>query len=156
MRTIDGAELTTAAKRRNTEPAKLSGTLRGDLDWIVMKCIEKDRSRRYDTANGLALDLRRHLANEVVTARSPTTAYLLGKLIRRNKLPFAAAAAAVLALILGAALSTVQAFRAKGAEAAASLAKEQMEAIHRFLVNDLLFQATPDENAREKTVTIEE
>jgi tetratricopeptide (TPR) repeat protein len=144
------------AKRRHTDPAKLPSSLKGDLDWIVMKCLEKDRKRRYETANGLAMDLQRHLANEVVTARSPTTAYLLGKLIRRNKLPFAAATAAILALILGAVLSTVQAFRAKRAEAAASLAKDQMEAIHSFLVNDLLLQATPDENAREKKVTIED
>src|SRR4029434_191979 len=111
MRTIDGAELTTAAKRRNTEPAKLSGTLRGDLDWIVMKCIEKDRSRRYDTANGLALDLRRHLANEVVTARPPTTAYLLGKLIRRNKLAFAAGAAIAVSLVGGLALALASSAR---------------------------------------------
>ena len=74
VKTLDGAELTTAAKRRHTEPAKLPGALRGDLDWIVMKCLEKDRKRRYDTANGLALDLQRHLANEVVIARPPTTA----------------------------------------------------------------------------------
>src|SRR4030095_9568527 len=85
MKKLDGAEMTTAAKRRNTEPAKLSGALRGDLDWIVMKCIEKDRGRRYDTANGLAMDLQRHLRNEVVVARPPTTAYLLSKLIRRNQ-----------------------------------------------------------------------
>ena len=101
LKTLDGDELTTAAKRRHTEPAKLPGALRGDLDWIVMKCLEKDRKRRYDTANGLALDLQRHLANEVVIARPPTTAYLLSKLIRRNKLAFAAGAA-IAALIAGA------------------------------------------------------
>ncbi len=92
VKTLDGAELTTAAKRRHTDPARLPGTLKGDIDWIVMKCLEKDRKRRYDTANGLALDLQRHLKNEVVIARPPTAAYLLSKLIRRNKLAFAAGA----------------------------------------------------------------
>src|SRR4051812_39823727 len=77
VKTLEGMELTTAAKRRNIDPAKLPAALRGDLDWIVMKCLEKDRKRRYDTANGLALDLQRHLRNEVVIARPPTAGYLL-------------------------------------------------------------------------------
>ncbi len=116
LKTLDGAEITTAAKRRHTEPAKLSGALRGDLDWIVMKCLEKDRARRYDTANGLALDLQRHLKNEVVVARPPTAGYLLGKLIRRNKLVFAAGTLVTATLILGIAISTSQAIRATRAE----------------------------------------
>ncbi len=116
LKTLAGDELTTTAKRRHVEPAKLPGALRGDLDWIVMKCLEKDRTRRYDTANGLALDLRRHLQNEVITARPPTTGYLLGKLIRRNKLAFAAAAAVTLALVLGIVASLWQAMRATQAE----------------------------------------
>ena len=111
MKTLDGAEMTTAGKRRNTEPAKLSGALRGDIDWIVMKCLEKDRKRRYDTANALALDLQRHLANGIVTARPPTAAYLLSKLIRRNKLAFAAGAAVAASLVLGIAASLWQAVR---------------------------------------------
>jgi serine/threonine protein kinase/Leucine-rich repeat (LRR) protein len=116
MKTLEGVEMTAAAKRRNTEPAKLSGTLRGDIDWIVMKCIEKDRTRRYDTANGLALDLQRHLKNEVVIARPPTTAYLLSKLIRRNKVAFAAGAAIAASLVIGIAMSVWQAVRATSAE----------------------------------------
>ena len=115
MKTLNSAEMSDAAKCRNTEPAKLSGTLRGDLDWIVMKCIEKDRARRYDTANGLALDLRRHLANEVITAHPPTTAYLLGKLIRRQKLAFAAGTAIAASLVFGIAVSVSQAKRAVAA-----------------------------------------
>jgi serine/threonine protein kinase/Leucine-rich repeat (LRR) protein len=113
LKTLDGNELTTMAKRRHTEPTKLPGALRGDLDWIVMKCIEKDRKRRYDTANGLALDLQRHLKNEVVVARPPTTAYLLSKLIRRNKVAFAAAAAIAASLVIGIAASVWQAVRAE-------------------------------------------
>jgi len=124
LKTLDGAEMTTVGKRRNTEPAKLPGAIRGDIDWIVMKCLEKDRSRRYDTANGLALDLQRHLRNEVVIARPPTTAYLLGKLVRRNKLAFAAGAAIATSLVFGIAASVWQAVRAER-EAARARAAEQ-------------------------------
>src|SRR5258707_14340474 len=67
--------------------------LKGDLDWIVMKCLEKDRARRYETANGLAMDLKRHLNNETVVARPPSSASRFQKLVRRNKLLFAAACA---------------------------------------------------------------
>ncbi len=72
-----------------------------DLDWIVMKCLEKDRSRRYETANGLATDLRRHLKNEPITARPPSVTYRLGKAMHRNKLSFAAGLAVLLALLAG-------------------------------------------------------
>ena len=72
LSTLAGDELTTVAKRRQAEPPKLIHLLRGDLDWIVMKCLEKDRTRRYETANGLALDIQRHLNNEPVVARPPS------------------------------------------------------------------------------------
>ena len=78
-------ELTTTTQRRGAEAPKLIHLLRGDLDWIVMKCLEKDRTRRYETANGLAADLKRHLNNEPVVARPPSTAYRLQKAWRRNK-----------------------------------------------------------------------
>jgi len=77
--------LTTTAKRRGTELPKLIHLVRGDLDWIVMKCLEKDRTRRYETANGLALDLERHLKHEPVVARPPSTAYRVRKFVRRNR-----------------------------------------------------------------------
>ncbi|MFN0126293.1 MAG: protein kinase domain-containing protein [Verrucomicrobiales bacterium] len=112
VKTLGGDELTTTAKRRHTEAAKLPAALRGDLDWIVMKCLEKDRKRRYDTANGLAQDLQRHLANEVVTARPPTAAYLLGRLMRRHKLAVTAGAAIAASLVIGIAVSVWQAVRA--------------------------------------------
>jgi tetratricopeptide (TPR) repeat protein len=120
VQTLAAAEMTTAAKRRKIEPAKLSGILRGDIDWIVMKCLEKDRTRRYDTANGLAMDLQRHLANEVVVARPPTTTYLLSKLIRRNKVAFAAGTAIAASLVIGIAASVWQAVRATRAEGRAT------------------------------------
>ena len=106
MATLDGAELTSAGNRRHTDPAKLPGALRGDLDWVVMKCIEKARDRRYETANALALDIQRHLANEPIAARPPGSLYRLQKLIRRNKLAFAAGSAVVAALIIGLGFAT--------------------------------------------------
>jgi serine/threonine protein kinase/Leucine-rich repeat (LRR) protein len=115
VRSLTGAESTNTARRRQVEPKKLLTLLRGDLDWIVMKCLEKDRKRRYNTASGLALDLQRHLANEVIIARPPTTGYLLSKFIRRNTLAFAASAAIAVALLVGIAASSWQAVRANRA-----------------------------------------
>jgi non-specific serine/threonine protein kinase/serine/threonine-protein kinase len=93
--------LPTIAARRHVEPAKLSRLVRGELDWIVMRALEKDRSRRYETANGLAMDVQRHLAGEPVLAVPPSAGYRLRKLVRRNRGPVLAAAGVVLALILG-------------------------------------------------------
>src|SRR5438309_9346899 len=69
---LAGEELSTTAQRRGLEAPKLVNSLRGDLDWIVMKCLEKDRTRRYDTANGLAMDIQRHLNTEPIVARPPS------------------------------------------------------------------------------------
>ena len=91
--------------------------MRGDLDWIVMKCLEKDRTRRYETANGLAADLKRHLANEPVVARPPSTASRLQKAFRRNKLAFSAGlavAAASLLTLAALAISTILITREQG------------------------------------------
>jgi serine/threonine protein kinase/WD40 repeat protein len=99
--TLKGEELTTTAARRGAEPPRLVKLLRGDLDWIVMKCLEKDRTRRYETANGLALDLLRFLNSELVLARPPSQLYRFQKSIRRNRLSYTAAAAVLAALIAG-------------------------------------------------------
>ena len=99
-------EKTATARRRDTDPPRLIHLVRGDLDWIAMKCLEKDRTRRYETANGLAGDVQRHLNNEPVVARPPSNLYRLQKMVRRNKLVFAAGGAVVLALVAGLALST--------------------------------------------------
>ncbi len=128
--TLQGDELTTTAKRRAVETSRLANLLRGDLDWIVMKCLEKDRTRRYDTANGLAQDLERHLHNEPVIARPPSTFYRLHKLYRRNKLAFAAAMAVAAALCLGVIASTWQAVRATRAQREA-LQSQAREAVQR-------------------------
>ena len=129
--TLQGGELTTTAKRRSTDAPKLVHQLKGDLDWIVMKCLEKDRTRRYDTANGLAVDLKRHLNHEPVLARPPSTAYRIQKAVRRHKLGFAAGAAVCLALLIGVTLSTTQAVRATRAEHAKQALLDSEQKAHQ-------------------------
>src|SRR6185503_8362390 len=109
----------TTGQRRQTEMGKLRHQLQGDLDCIVMKCLEKDRTRRYETANGLATDIQRHLNNEPVVARPPSTADKLQKAWQRNKLVFTAVAAVATALIVGIGISTWQAIRATKASVSA-------------------------------------
>ncbi len=105
---LKGDEITTTATRRSAERSKLLQQLRGDLDWIVMKCLEKDRTRRYETANGLAADIKRHLNCEPVLARPPSRLYEFQKTVRRHKFGFAAAGSVTLALALGLSFSTWQ------------------------------------------------
>ncbi len=105
------AERTTTAKRRGLDPPKLVSLLRGDLDWIVMKCLEKDRTRRYETANGVAMDVRRYLCDEPVLACPPSAAYRFQKLVRRNK-ALAVYGTVILALLLVVAIgSTIGVYR---------------------------------------------
>ncbi len=98
-------ELSSLAAKRKLEPAKLSRMVRGDLDWIVMKCLEKERGRRYESANGLALDVQRYLADEPVLASPPSAAYRLRKFVRRHK--GKVATAALMARVLLAAAASV-------------------------------------------------
>jgi len=107
LSTMTAAALTTTAKQRHTDAPKLVHLLRGDVDWIVMKCLEKDRARRYETANGLAADVQRHLANEPVVARPRSTAYKIQKAWQRNKLVLTAGLAVFLALAAGLTVATV-------------------------------------------------
>jgi len=116
LHALEADEQTTVAKNRQTERPKLVHLIRGDLDWIVMKALEKDRRRRYETANGLARDIQRHISNEPVVARPPSTGYRVQKLVRRNKLAFAAAAAIATVLVLGVVVSMWEAIRARRAE----------------------------------------
>jgi serine/threonine protein kinase len=109
-------ELPAIAAKRKLEPARLTRLVRGELDWMVMKCLEKERSRRYETANGLAADLLRYLADEPVAAGPPSASYRLRKLVRRNKGVVLAAGLVLLALVAGTAVSTWQAVRATQAE----------------------------------------
>ena len=117
LHTLDAAEQTTVAKHRRTDLPKLAHLIRGDLDWIVMKALEKDRTRRYETANGLAIDVQRHLNNEPVLARPPRSFYRFQKMVRRNKLIFAAGSAVALALLAGLGFSSWSFLRERDAHA---------------------------------------
>src|SRR6185369_15668000 len=103
---LNNDELTKTARRRHIEPPRLLSQLRGDLDWIVLKCLEKDRTRRYATATGLTEDIERYLHEEAVLACPPSRVYRFQKLVRRNRVVFASVAAVSLALIAGFGTST--------------------------------------------------
>jgi len=136
--TLQGGNLTTIAKHRDTEPPKLIHLIRGDLDWIVMKCLEKDRARRYETANGLAMDLQRHLNDEPVAARPPSTAYRIQKTLRRHKLAFSAGGAVAFVLLAGITVSTWEAVRATRAEREAKRQAAIAQSVKSFVTDQLL------------------
>jgi serine/threonine protein kinase/tetratricopeptide (TPR) repeat protein len=125
LSTMLAGQLGATARQRRTEPPRLVSLVRGDLDWIVMMALEKDRARRYETANGLAMDVLRHLQNEPVVARPPTPGYRFRKLVRRNKLVCAATAAVAGALCLGLGLSTWLLFKERAARQRAVAAELQ-------------------------------
>jgi eukaryotic-like serine/threonine-protein kinase len=118
-------ELTTTAKHRHMEPPKLIHLVRGDLDWIVMKCLEKDRTRRYETANSLAMDIKRYLNCEPVVARPPSKLYEFQKTVRRHKFGFAACAAIIVVLAAGVIVSTLEFFKEKQARQRAVAAEQE-------------------------------
>jgi serine/threonine protein kinase len=101
LSTMANEERTVVAKSRSTEASNLAKLFRGDLDWIAMKCLEKDRARRYDTANALAGDVQHYLSNEPVVACPPSAGYRLRKFVRRNKGPVLAAGFVLLTLVVG-------------------------------------------------------
>ncbi len=109
------------AARRGSDPGALTRQVRGDLDWMVMKCLEKDRERRYAGAGALAVDIERYLAHEPVTARPPSAGYAARKFVRRHRLAVAAAASVALALIAGIAGTTWALVRATDARRAESV-----------------------------------
>jgi tetratricopeptide (TPR) repeat protein/tRNA A-37 threonylcarbamoyl transferase component Bud32 len=133
LSTLLADELTTTAKRRQTEAPKLVHSVRGDLDWIVMKCLEKDRARRYETANGLARDVERHLHNEPVLACPPGAAYRFKKLVRRNKGAVATAAVVTVTLLIGLGVSVWQAVEKSRAYRRAVASEQKSAEVARFL-----------------------
>jgi len=119
---------TAALRVSSTQLSTLKSALSTDLDWIVMKCLEKDRRRRYETANAVAMDIERHLNHEPVVARPPSVGYRVQKSFRRHSLVFTATGAVGLALVLGVVVSAWQAVRATKAgrrEAQAHLRADQ-------------------------------
>ena len=129
----------TSAERRRTDPSKLRSVLEGDLDWVVMKAIEKDRNRRYETANGLAMDLRRYLTGDAVLAAPPSRTYLLKKLIHRHRGAVAATGAVAAAVLIGlvafawqARVASGQRDRAQRAEAEARARADELAVVADF------------------------
>src|SRR5262249_11876230 len=117
--------LPSISAQRQTEPAKLTKLVRGELDWIVMKTLEKDRNRRYETAIGLARDIERYFSNEAVQARPPSAGYRLRKFARRNRTAFLTSGVVALAMVVGTVISVWQAIRATEAE---GLAQTRLQA----------------------------
>jgi tetratricopeptide (TPR) repeat protein len=137
--------------QRKTDPKVLGQFLKGELDWIVMKALEKDRNRRYESASAFAADVVRYLHDEPVSACPPSAWYRLRKFARRHRLVLLTAGLVALALVTGTVVSVWQAFRATRAETGALTAMEQAkqdaaiaEAVNEFL-NDLLAQAAPSQ-----------
>jgi serine/threonine protein kinase/Tfp pilus assembly protein PilF len=110
------AKAATVSANRKSDPRSLGRLMRGELDWIVMKALEKDRNRRYETASAFAADVQRYLDDEPVTACPPSAWYRFGKFARRNRVTLVTSALVVSALVLGTAVSTWQAVRATRAE----------------------------------------
>lgn len=128
---FQAGELTRAAQCRQVEASKLAPALRGDLDWIVMKTLEKDRNRRYQTANALAMDVQRYLDNEPILARPPSQLYRLRKLIRRNKVVFAAGTITIAALIASSCVSTWLLVKERLARQRALIAEQQKGSLEK-------------------------
>jgi serine/threonine protein kinase len=118
--TLQAQELSTISERRNADPRRISIALRGELDWVVMKALEKERSRRYESASALAADIQRYLADEQVLACPPSTAYRFRKFARKNKTAITTLLLVAASLLLGITLSLWQALRATAAEAQAT------------------------------------
>ncbi|HEV3004235.1 MAG TPA: serine/threonine-protein kinase, partial [Pirellulales bacterium] len=155
-------QLPSIAASRASEPRKLNRLLRGELDWIVMKCLEKDRNRRYESASLLAMDVEHYLTDEPVLARRPSAGYRLRKFLRRNKGPVLAVLLLLVVLLAGAVVSTWEAMwalaaeqlakdealRARQAETAAHEQRRVTDAVNEFLHHDLLAQASPEAEGR--------
>jgi tetratricopeptide (TPR) repeat protein len=151
----------TIADLRRTEPGALQRQLKGDLDWIIMRAMEKDRTRRYETANGLAMDIRRHMNNEPILAHPPRAAYKMAKFVRRHRGGFAAGAAVACALVVGLVLATTGLIRARRAEAVAADERDRanQEAKAAGQVSDFLvglFKVSDPSEALGNTITARE
>jgi tetratricopeptide (TPR) repeat protein len=146
-----GAASTDAARNRQTEPRRLAGDLRGDLDWITMKCLEKDRTRRYGSASELAADIRRHLGSQPVLASPPNAAYEVGKFVRRHRFGVAVATSAAVLLVAFAAMMSIQARRIARERDRAQVAARKAEQISDFVVG-MLGSADPRVIGRDVTV----
>jgi len=129
----------------------LARQLRGDLDWIILRALEKDRTRRYGSVSDLAADLQRHLQNIPVLASPPSTLYRVGKFVRRHRAGVAVAASLLALLVAFAVTTGIQAGRIARERDRANLEAETSKAVNEFLQNDLLAQAGASAQARPDT-----
>ncbi len=143
-----------AAENRKTDQAKLVRQLRGDLDWITLKALEKDRTRRYQTANALALDVRRHLNDEPVLAGPPTVGYRTGKFVRRHRFGVAAVTSLVVLLAAFSVVMAIQARRIAQERDRANREAATAKQVSEFLVS--LFSVSDPSQARGNTLTARE
>jgi serine/threonine protein kinase/tetratricopeptide (TPR) repeat protein len=142
-----GKAATTVSTQRQSEPKQLSRLFRGELDWIVMKALDKDRNRRYETANSFALDVQRYLADEPVLACPPSAGYRLYKLIRRNKGAILAASLVLFSMLAGTAVSIWLAVRADQERRIAQTREAETKAVLDFLEQKVLAAARPEGQA---------
>jgi len=157
-----GEMLADIARQRNASPDVLLRSIRGDLDWIVMKSLEKDRTRRYDSASALGADVQRHFDHEPVLARAPKALYRLQKFFCRHRLQVMATIAVAATLLIGSVVSTVMYYRSEHSRHKESVARTEAQrqadiakAISEFLNNDLL-SSIDSERARGREVTVRE
>jgi WD40 repeat protein len=146
-----GEALASISAQRHTEPAKLSKLMRGELDWIVMKTLEKDRGRRYETASSFAADVQRYLDDETVQACPPSTMYRFRKFARRNRVAFSTSTLVLAALVVGTFVSTWQAVRATKAE---GLAQSRLQA-EQHALNEADGAKKKTEKERDRAVRAE-
>jgi eukaryotic-like serine/threonine-protein kinase len=152
LTTMEQASLSTICECRSAEPRKLSQQVRGDLDWVVMKALEKDRDRRYESASALAADVQRYLNEDAVEACPPSAGYRLRKYVRRNRRLLVPVAVIGTVLVAATAVSTWQALRARDAESRAVTDAAIARAVNEFFQVDLLGQAHRDSLLREELV----
>jgi len=150
-----GAGLSQVASMRQQRSERLTRSLRGELDWIVMKCLEKDRSRRYETANGLVMDIRRYLSDEPVTASPPSRGYRLRKLVARHRAVFASGLIMALLLIAGVVGTGIGLVQARAAESKAREEAKTAEMTAGFLT-DMLAGVGPSVARGRDTEMLEE
>jgi len=149
-----GADAADVAKKRRTDSAALRKQLRGDLDWITMKALEKDRARRYSTASQLADDIERYLSSQPVMAGPPSASYRIQKFVARNRGPVIAAAVVLLALVAGLAASSVLYFRAERERQRADTQMRIAKRVSEFLTG--LFEVSDPTEAKGREVTARE